>query len=386
MSNLPIVVQSGEAPVLPSELLSKLRGQLNTDFAGFGSNFRRIKARRVDFLLSDGDMGTAVPADQMFAVFIGAASYNHCTWYEREYTLGQEPEQPDLLWIQRSADYFPEALPQMFRKKIIRAGAERWAFQIARRTVWALIRTDANGQRYVDLQNPYVFDLSSMNLYGKSHVENNMFKWNGLCGFCNQHTNPAFVCTPSMFPMQIVLDVSATVTGVVMFRPARDSQTGNLQFFDAGLIQEILATRETAAVQDLLTVREKLDYKGSASAPVQTAAPAAPLTVTQPVAPAAPAAPAAPLTVTQPVAPAAPAAQPVAPAAPAAQPAAPAAQPAAPAAPAAPTDSLLVQAQAILSEAAAPIAPLGAAQSPATPAGAPMQSAQALENLLSSLG
>ena len=368
MSNLPIMFQSGEAPALPSELLAKLRGQLNTDFAGFGSNFRRIKARRVDFLLSDGDMGTAVPADQMFAVFIGAAPYNHCVWYEREYTPGQEPEQPDLLWIQRSADYFPDALPQMFRKKIIRAGAERWAFQIARRTVWALIRTDANGQRYVDLQNPYVFDLSSMNLYGKSHAENNLFKWNGLCGFCNQHTNPAFVCTPSMFPMQIVLDVSATVTGVVMFRPARDGQTGNLQFFDAGLIQEILAARETAAVQDLLTVREKLDYKGGTATPAAPAAPAAPLTMAQP---AAPAAPAAPLTVAQPAAPATPAA------------------PAAPLTvvqPAAPADSLLAQAQAILNSAAAPAAPLGAAQPPAAPAGATMQSAQALEDLLSSLG
>lgn len=398
MNNLiPVTFSNnGQLPVLPADVMQQMKQFMDDDFSDLGGGTMRfIRPRKSDFLLVDGGNQEVVYGHELFGVLICVAPTNHCVWYDREYAPGQEPSAPDLIWNQTAPDQFPDALPEMYRHKILRNGQERWGFQIRRRTVWALCRKDPNGQMMLDISRPFILDLTSMSLFGKSNPQQNAYKFAGLKDLCTQYSGNGFICTPSMFMTQIFLDPNVSVAGVVVFRPARDAQ-GNLSFLDAQTIQSVYAARTSQEVQDMRVVREKLDYKpegsnGTLAAPAQLAA------APQPVTPVAPVAPVTPMP--QPVAPVAP----VAPMA--AAPAAPVAAPAAPAAPAIPPlppvtaearpnrpeamdsngmNALLAQAQGILANGATGQQPAAVvsqpqplpAQMPVTPQPLPVQGAE----------
>lgn len=330
MNNLiPVTFTNGQLPVLPADIMQQMKQFMDDDFSDLGGGTMRfIRPRKSDFLLVDGGNQEVVYGHELFGVLICVAPTNHCVWYDREYAPGQEPSAPDLIWNQIAPDQFPDALPEMYRHKILRNGQERWGFQIRRRTVWALCRKDPNGQMMLDMSRPFILDLTSMSLFGKSNPQQNAYKFAGLKDLCTQYSGNGFICTPSMFMTQIFLDPNVSVAGVVVFRPARDAQ-GNLSFLDAQTIQSVYAARTSQEVQDMRVVREKLDYtpdgsNSAFSAPAQLAA------APQPVAPVAPVAQPMPAPVTPmssaipaaPVAPVTPMPQPVAPAAPIPQPAA----------------------------------------------------------------
>lgn len=331
MNNLiPVTFSNnGQLPVLPADVMQQMKQFMDDDFSDLGGGTMRfIRPRKSDFLLVDGGNQEVVYGHELFGVLVCVAPTNHCVWYDREYAPGQEPSAPDLIWNQMAPDQFPDALPEMYRHKILRNGQERWGFQIRRRTVWALCRKDPNGQMMLDMSRPFILDLTSMSLFGKSNPQQNAYKFAGLKDLCTQYSGNGFICTPSMFMTQIFLDPNVSVAGVVVFRPARDAQ-GNLSFLDAQTIQSVYAARTSQEVQDMRVVREKLDYtpdgsNSAFSAPAQLAA------APQPVAPVAPMsqpvpAPVAPMPSAIPVAPVAPVtpiSQPVAPVAPVPQPAA----------------------------------------------------------------
>lgn len=330
MNNLiPVTFTNGQLPVLPADIMQQMKQFMDDDFSDLGGGTMRfIRPRKSDFLLVDGGNQEVVYGHELFGVLICVAPTNHCVWYDREYAPGQEPSAPDLIWNQTAPDQFPDALPEMYRHKILRNGQERWGFQIRRRSVWALCRKDPNGQMMLDISRPFILDLTSMSLFGKSNPQQNAYKFAGLKDLCTQYSGNGFICTPSMFMTQIFLDPNVSVAGVVVFRPARDAQ-GNLSFLDAQTIQSVYAARTSQEVQDMRVVREKLDYtpdgsNSAFSAPAQLAA------APQPVAPVAPMSQPVPAPVTPmpsaipaaPVAPVTPMPQPVAPAAPIPQPAA----------------------------------------------------------------
>lgn len=268
MSQFPVVQPVAQLPILNSDVLQTFTNVFDDAFNGFGgANFRRIKVRKLDFALCENGAQEVVPANGLYAVLVGAAPVNHCVWYSRVYAPGQEPEAPDLTWIQHTPDTFPDALPVEFRRKQNVNGQERWAFQICRRTVWCVARI-VNGQLFLDTEKPYIFDLTSSSLFGKSIPEQNMYKWGGLRDVCRQYSTATFTCTPSMFLTQIVLDVNSPVQGVVMFKPMRDNN-GNMLFLDESNLYQVQECAMRQSTQDLAVVREKLTY-GDAPVQVQT--------------------------------------------------------------------------------------------------------------------
>lgn len=268
MSQFPVVQPVAQLPILNSDVMQAFVNVFDDAFNGFGgANFRRIKVRKLDFALCENGAQEVVPANGLYAVLVGAAPVNHCVWYSRVYAPGQEPEAPDLTWIQHTPDTFPDALPVEFRRKQNVNGQERWAFQICRRTVWCVARI-VNGQLFLDTEKPYIFDLTSSSLFGKSIPEQNMYKWGGLRDVCRQYSTATFTCTPSMFLTQIVLDVNSPVQGVVMFKPMRDNN-GNMLFLDESNLYQVQECAMRQSTQDLAVVREKLTY-GDAPAQVQT--------------------------------------------------------------------------------------------------------------------
>ena len=307
--NLPVAFSNNAnlSTVLPAEALSAFGSMFHNSFDGFGSTFRRIKVGRLGFSLIGGQTTEEIAADRLFVVCLGVAPTNHAVWYERAFAPGQEPEQPDLVWNMPDWNTFPDALPEQFRSKTMKDGRERWAFQVRRRMVFAIMRNDANNQPYLDLDNPYVLDLSSMSLFGKSNAAQNMYKWGGLRDVCMQYSSNGVQITPAMFISQIVMDTTVSITGPVLFRPMRDAN-GHLQILDPALLLRIIEVAQSQTVRDMLTVQEKLTYDRAGNAqtvpPVQPAA-AAPV---QPVA-AAPAPAPAPQ-IPQPAPVAAPAPQP----------------------------------------------------------------------------
>ena len=269
MSNLPVVTLGNNVPTVPADVLAGFAEMFNRTAQGFGTNFRRIRVGKTQFTLDNGQSKEIVPADRLFAVLVGVAEFNHCVWYERDYMPGQEPEAPDLVWIQRTntdADY-PAALPVQFRIKQMVNGAERWKYTILRRTVWAVIRTDINGQMILDVDNPYVLDLTSMSLFGKGIPEQNMYKWSGLIDLCRSYSSTNATITPSMFVTQLILDPNVSVNGVVNFRPSRDAN-GMMSLLDTNTLMRVFDCMRSDKVAELLKVREKNEY-GAAPADVQ---------------------------------------------------------------------------------------------------------------------
>lgn len=259
------------APIVSQETSLAM---FNNAFAGFSTGARFLRARKLDFQITSGGETTIVPNGRLVAVLLGVAPYNHCTWYERDYAPGQEPAAPDLCWIQKTANDFPDALPAQYRHKVNINGQERWKFRIARRTVWALVNDDGQGGAVLDVDNPVIFDITSASMYGKSDPRTNSYKWAGLRGFCAQFSTPVVTINPSMFYMQIALDPDAT-QGVVVFRPATNNQ-GVPQYLSQEAWQAVVNAAQSAQVTDMLRVTETLEW------PKDGAKPAAQATV-QPV-------------------------------------------------------------------------------------------------------
>lgn len=269
--NLPVQF-TNTIPNLSAELMESFAADHDDMFHDYGGgNLRRLKSRKLDFALIDGSNVESIPADQAIGVIVKSNKFKHCVWYAKDYAPGQDPEAPDLVWIRYTDSTFPDALPAQFRKKVMRNGMERWAFQILHRICIVLARPDGQGGVYLDFARPCIMDLSSMSQFSKdkSLEAQNFYKFGALKGVCAQYSPPGVKITPAFFLTQIVLDPNATVTGPVLFRPMRDA-TGGIKFLDNDTLLRVRECKDSAVVADMLEIKEKLTY-APAGAPQPTA-------------------------------------------------------------------------------------------------------------------
>lgn len=250
---------------LPDNVRQGFGDMMASAFAGMSSGgFRRIVIGKTGFQLVDGGGTVDVPADQLYGVCVGASACNYAVWYARAYQPGQEPEAPDLIWnLNDRMDNFPAALPAKYREKIGDGPSKRWGFQIRKRLAFALLRPAAAGGLALDTDNPYVLDITSMSIFGKGAPQANMYKWSGLRSICMQHSAGGVQVTPAMFMVQIVLDPNVAVPGVVSFKP--HVQNGRLMLLNPSLMQAVYDCMTSPATQELLQIKEKLDYAGGGS-------------------------------------------------------------------------------------------------------------------------
>lgn len=262
---LPVqMTATSTAPAVPQELLARYNLATEAMMGGFGASFNRIKPNTLDFTLTENGNARQVQNGHVVGVLLGIAPHDHCVWYAKDYVPGQEPEEPDLVWVWTTQDTFPDALPEKYRKKVLINGKERWKFQIARRSVWALAKMNANNQMMLDLDNPYIMDITSMSMYGKGNPEAGTYKYSGLVNFCKRFSEPPMIqCSPSMFLTQILLDGAAKLAGVVVFRPMMAADNVNPQYLDEATFNQVLAAMFSQNVQEALKVQEKLTPKGT---------------------------------------------------------------------------------------------------------------------------
>ena len=259
-TNLVPVVVNNQPPVLADGQFSGVVDTLmDNAFSGFGAGLRILKPGKMSFKLIENRQEVDIPNGQVFGVLLGVAPCNYASWYARQYAPGQEPSRPDLVWMMPTADTFPDALPPEYHQKVSVNGQERWGFRIARRTVWALM-TNQNGQFYLDLERPVVLDITSTSLYGNSDPRSNSYRWGGIKGFCDRHSQPGvFRCNPAMFVTQIILDPQSPVSGVMLFRPNLD-QNGNPSYLDSQTYTSVIQTASTERITEMLRVNEILTY------------------------------------------------------------------------------------------------------------------------------
>lgn len=284
MSQLAPIAFSSMPPVLPSNIAALAEQSFTDAFSGFSSGLRWVRHTNNGFeLRRGGSTEDTIMVNAFVAVLLKVSPYNHCTWYERDFAPGQEPEQPNLVWLDTQGNgTHPAALPPQFRQKIVKNGREVWAYKIARRTVWALAKMGPTGVSSIDFDNPVLLDISSSSLFGHAQPQAGIFKWNELAAFCKQRSGNGFVCSPTMFLTRIVPDNMAHTIGVWNFQPMLNQQTGQLEYLPYDLIEQAFTRAQAPDVVENVMVKEKLTMDGSAvQTPVQQ--PVAPVQAQKPV-------------------------------------------------------------------------------------------------------
>lgn len=275
MNNLPIVLQEGggNPPVLPENMLAQYNSFAEQMTYGFQGAFNRIKVGKMDFGLVEGGVTRRVENGQVIGVCLGMAPVDYCSWYEKTYEPGQEPEIPDLVWVWSDRNQFPAALPAHLRQKKNRQNQDRWDFRIARRSVWALLQPHpSTGQFYLNIETPFIFDITSASLYGKSDTQMNWYKWAGLIQLCNRFSQPPnFICSPAMFLTRIRIDPTSTVSGVVYFEPMMSN--GALMYLDSNTFTQVVEVMQSQTIRDMLQVREILEWPKQTSSTAQSSTP-----------------------------------------------------------------------------------------------------------------
>ena len=276
MSQLAPIAFSSMPPVLPSNIAALAEQSFTDAFSGFSSGLRWVRHTNNGFeLRRGGSTEDTIMVNAFVAVLLKVSPYNHCTWYERDFAPGQEPEQPNLVWLDTQGNgTHPAALPPQFRQKIVKNGREVWAYKIARRTVWALAKMGPTGVSSIDFDNPVLLDISSSSLFGHAQPQAGIFKWNELAAFCKQRSGNGFVCSPTMFLTRIVPDNMAHTIGVWNFQPMLNQQTGQLEYLPYDLIEQAFTRAQAPDVVENVMVKEKLTMDG---APIQQPVPQAPI-------------------------------------------------------------------------------------------------------------
>ena len=284
MSQLAPITFSSVPPVLPSNLAALAEQSFADAFSGFSSGLRWVRHTNNGFeLRRGGSIEDTIMVNAFVAVLLKISPYNHCTWYERDFAPGQEPEQPNLVWLDTQGNgTHPAALPPQFRQKVVKNGREVWAYKIARRTVWALAKMGVNGVADIDFDNPVLLDISSSSLFGHAQPQAGIFKWNELAAFCKQRSSNGFVCSPTMFLTRIVPDNMAHTIGVWNFQPMLNQQTGQLEYLPYDLIERAFTRAQSPDILENVMVKEKLTMDG---APIQQPVPQAPIQQPVPQAP-----------------------------------------------------------------------------------------------------
>lgn len=265
MSN-ELVIKYDETfvPAINSEIINDF-ALINDDaFAGMQNlSSRYIKVTKAGYELVEGKSRIPVAANELYGVFVGSAPYNHSVWYRKAFSEGTEPLVPDLIWHRKDPEVFPEQLPKQFHTKINRFGQERWDFVTKRRLVFVLWRPSDSGM-LLDVEHPYVFDITSKSLYAFGSnaamlAAQNMYKWRGIKDVCAQESTVDRKVFPSMFTMRILHDMTATVSGIVVFSPMR-AEDGRLQFLHPDDMRRVHACAISDSTRSMCEVQEKLSF------------------------------------------------------------------------------------------------------------------------------
>jgi len=272
MSQAPAVITGNDIVAqLDDSLLALMAEDMEALDASFSPSFAMLKYKNGMFILKRGGSEEIIPPDKCYIVPVKWTKL-FCEWYAKQYSVGQEPGAPDLVWFKDHG--FPASLPESQRGKRKDVNAN-W-YQLNQRTVCILYRFDVNGRGYLDFDNPFVFDITGASLYGKDNAQQGIYKWNGLKQRFDQISPAGRRLSPIMCLIKVIPDAAADVP-CVCFQPVCHKGTLDIQFFPPDVISKLLAMRGRPDVIRMAEVKVKLEWGAEPEhAPVAAPAPASP--------------------------------------------------------------------------------------------------------------
>ncbi len=250
-NNAPVILSSamqGLVATPPPELIPLLDENFRSGEENFTSSFRTISFRGNQFHLREGSDDEIWPDKFLPVVILGMAPDTHCVWYEGAFT-GGDNSKPTAVW------YTSDGAPSIVPASVLQKDANgRNQYQIKQRLVVAVMRQNPeNGSMYIDLDRPFIMDISSTALYGNDYPNQMAFSFGGLMRLCKRLTVPGGAkIRPLHFLTKVVFDPSSTVPSV-RFVPA--NQNGQVIYLDADSLQHIYRVATSSDVANLLKVR-----------------------------------------------------------------------------------------------------------------------------------
>lgn len=199
--NNSLTVQSQGGLALPLDLEHQLRETLGKSMSQYATTFRSISLRGNRFHFKDGGSTTENATPYLDAVVLQINSDRHCLYYQNKWKPGDDTP-PDAIWME--GEGFPDKLPAAARQKDAEG---RNTYQINHRAIIAVKRGDEK-ESYIDFENPYVLDVSSMSLFGQDIKlpSYTAYAFSNFIRFCQ--SSRAYPC---MFMVRMIFDTNHSV-------------------------------------------------------------------------------------------------------------------------------------------------------------------------------
>lgn len=255
-------------PTLPAEMRDILLANFAPAMDTFGGGFNRVSLKGNRIRLIVGGQEVRQEPNALDFVILGISPDQYCVWYQNKYN-GEEGVEPDAIWAM--GEQPPSNVPASV---MVKDADGRNQFSVRRRIVIAAVAADQAGQPFVDLENPFVFDMGGMTTFGEDINIGNFafgkaYSFSNYMGLMKTHGMiPAACMTKMMF------DQSQSVP-VIRFVPIVNAQ-GQIQVLDPNTLMRVVETIKDPKITELLDWRRGAPAAApateAAQAPIQQAA------------------------------------------------------------------------------------------------------------------
>ena len=259
-------------PTLPAEMRDILLANFAPAMDTFGGGFNRVSLKGNRIRLIVGGQEVRQEPNALDFVILGISPDQYCVWYQNKYN-GEEGVEPDAIWAM--GEQPPANVPASV---MVKDADGRNQFSVRRRIVIAAVAADQNGQPFVDLENPFVFDMGGMTTFGDDINIGNFafgkaYSFSNYMGLMKTHGMIPAACITKM-----LFDQSQSVP-VIRFVPiTTDDGTGKqkIQMLDMGTLTRVAALVNDSKIKELLDWRRGAPAAApateAAQAPIQQAA------------------------------------------------------------------------------------------------------------------
>ena len=218
------------------------------DFIG---SFRRISTIGNRFSFVEAGNKTMHPSLDLYCVILGHGPDNHCSLYIKGYDeVSSETEAPIFVWYEK--ENVPPEVPAQF------LGDDKTppAWRRHRRLVVAVLQGTPTGADCVlDLEHPYILDISTTALYGQDDMNRWIFSYAGLMRLCNRsRVLPLHFVTKISF--ELVRTPSGRDVNTLRFTPC--NRDGHLVYLPMDVQQQVARVATSEEIQNMVKITPKV--------------------------------------------------------------------------------------------------------------------------------
>ena len=251
-----LTVPQNDYPVIQLAEMSNFITPVDSDgcFDGmedFLGSFRRISTIGNRFSFVEAGNKTMYPSLDLYCVILGQGPDNHCSLYNKGYDeVSSENESPLFVWYEK--ENVPPEVPAQF------LGDDKTppAWRRHRRLVVAVLQGTPTGADCVlDLEHPYILDISTTALYGQDDMNRWIFSYAGLMRLCNRTR-----VLPMHFVTKISFELIRTSNGrdvnTLRFTPC--NRDGHLVYLPMDVQHQVARVATSEEVRNMVKITPKV--------------------------------------------------------------------------------------------------------------------------------